>query len=63
MGGLTDIHIRLTEADRVIAQVPNQEDSVLPHVGDRVHVGWSASAALFPAATEEADETSRPAAE
>ena len=53
MGGLTDIHVKLTEADRVIAQVPNQEDSVLPHVGDRVHVGWSAGAVLFPAGAEE----------
>jgi putative spermidine/putrescine transport system ATP-binding protein len=53
MGGLTDIHVRLNEADRVIAQVPNRDGSVLPHVGDRVHVGWSAGAALFPAAAEE----------
>jgi putative spermidine/putrescine transport system ATP-binding protein len=53
MGGLTDIHVRLTETDRVIAQVPNHEGSVLPHVGDRVHVGWSAAAALFPAGAEE----------
>jgi putative spermidine/putrescine transport system ATP-binding protein len=53
MGGLTDIHVKLTETDRVIAQVHNQDDSVLPHVGDRVHVGWSAGAALFPAGAEE----------
>jgi putative spermidine/putrescine transport system ATP-binding protein len=53
MGGLTDIHVRLTDADRVIAQVPNQDGSLLPHVGDRVHVGWSAGAALFPAGAEE----------
>ncbi len=54
MGGLTDIHVRLTEADHVIAQVPNQDGSVLPHVGDRVHVGWSAGAAVFPVNAEEA---------
>jgi putative spermidine/putrescine transport system ATP-binding protein len=53
MGGLTDIHVRLTESDHVIAQVPNQDGSVLPHVGDRVHVGWSASAPVFPAGAEE----------
>jgi putative spermidine/putrescine transport system ATP-binding protein len=53
MGGLTDIHVKLTDADRVIAQVPNQDGSVLPHVGDRVHIGWSAGAALFPAGAED----------
>ncbi len=49
MGGLIDIHVRLSEQDRVIAQVANHEGRVLPKVGDRVHVGWSASAAVFPA--------------
>jgi len=49
MGGLIDIHVKLTECDKVIAQVANHEGSVPPKVGDRVHVGWSASAAVFPA--------------
>ena len=48
LGGQTDIHIRLSEADEVIAQIPNQDGSVLPTVGDRVHVGWAASPAVFP---------------
>ncbi len=53
MGGLTDIHVRLSDDEHVIVQVPNQEGSELPHVGDRVHVGWSANAPVFPAAAEE----------
>jgi putative spermidine/putrescine transport system ATP-binding protein len=49
MGGLIDIHVRLSDVDRVIAQVPNHDGSILPLVGDRVYVGWSATAAIFPA--------------
>ena len=56
LGSLTDIHVRMSEADEVIAQVPNQDGSVLPTVGDSVHVGWSASPAVFPA-QHEADMT------
>jgi hypothetical protein len=37
----------------VIAQVANHEGSVPPKVGDRVHVGWSASSAVFPAAGDQ----------
>jgi putative spermidine/putrescine transport system ATP-binding protein len=53
MGGLIDIHIKLTDRDRVVAQIANHEGSTLPKVGDRVHVGWSAASAVFPAAGEE----------
>jgi putative spermidine/putrescine transport system ATP-binding protein len=53
LGGLIDIHVKLSEADQVIAQIPNHDGNVMPRVGDRVHVGWSATAAVFPA--EEAD--------
>ncbi|MCF3932709.1 ABC transporter ATP-binding protein [Acuticoccus sp. M5D2P5] len=49
MGGLIDIHVRLSEHDQVIAQVPNHDGSVLPAVGDRVHVGWAPTSAVFPA--------------
>jgi putative spermidine/putrescine transport system ATP-binding protein len=49
LGGLIDIHVRLSEADRVIAQIPNREGGFLPRVGDKVHVGWTAAAAaVFP---------------
>jgi putative spermidine/putrescine transport system ATP-binding protein len=49
MGGLIDIHVKLSDVDRVISQVPNHDSSVLPKLGDRVHVGWSATVAVFPA--------------
>lgn len=47
LGGLIDIHTRLSPVDRVIAQVPNSAETMVPEVGDPVHVGWSASAAFL----------------
>jgi putative spermidine/putrescine transport system ATP-binding protein len=47
LGGLIDIHTRLSPVDRVIAQVPNSAGTMVPEVGDPVHVGWSASAAFL----------------
>jgi putative spermidine/putrescine transport system ATP-binding protein len=47
LGGLIDIHTRLSAVDRVIAQVPNSAETLVPEVGDPVHVGWSASAAFL----------------
>ncbi|RAI03204.1 Fe3+/spermidine/putrescine ABC transporter ATP-binding protein [Acuticoccus sediminis] len=48
LGGMIDIHVRLSPDDHVIAQVPNH-DTALPEVGDTVHVGWAATSAVFPA--------------
>ncbi|WMS41399.1 ABC transporter ATP-binding protein [Acuticoccus sp. MNP-M23] len=48
LGGMIDIHIRLSPEDQVIAQVPNH-DIALPGVGETVHVGWAATSAVFPA--------------
>jgi putative spermidine/putrescine transport system ATP-binding protein len=47
LGGLIDIHTRLSDLDRVIAQVPNSADTLVPEIGDPVHVGWAASAAFL----------------
>lgn len=48
LGGLIDLHVRLSAKDLVIAQIPNREDGFMPGVGDRVHVGWTtATAAVF----------------
>jgi putative spermidine/putrescine transport system ATP-binding protein len=61
LGGMIDIHTRLSATDRVIAQVPNSAATFVPEVGDPVHVGWSASAAfLYPddAAAEPHEATS-----
>jgi len=56
LGGLIDLHIRLSPKDLVIAQIPNREGGFMPEVGDRVHVGWTtASAAVFPGGGDGAD--------
>jgi putative spermidine/putrescine transport system ATP-binding protein len=52
MGGLIDVHVKLSDTDRVIAQIPNHDGYALPKVGDRIHVGWSATSAVFPATGE-----------
>ena len=54
MGGLIDIHVSLSEADRVVAQVANLNDANLPGVGERVYVGWSANTPLFHAGDQPA---------
>jgi putative spermidine/putrescine transport system ATP-binding protein len=49
LGGLIDIHVRLSPDDVVIAQVPNRADGYLPAVGDKVDVGWATgSSVVFP---------------
>ena len=40
LGAVIDIHIRLSEAERVVAQVPNRADGDVPGIGDQVYVGW-----------------------
>ena len=47
MGGLIDIHVKLSEADRIVAQVANLEGGALPAIGERVYVGWSANTPIF----------------
>lgn len=45
LGSSIDVHIRLSPAERVIAQIPNRAGGFLPEIGDKVHAGWSADAA------------------
>lgn len=53
LGGLIDLHVRLSPSDLVIAQIPNREEGFMPQVGDKVHVGWTAgSASVFPGGPE-----------
>jgi putative spermidine/putrescine transport system ATP-binding protein len=53
LGGLLDIHVRLSPGECVIAQIPNREESDAPRVGDKVYVGWTvASAAVFTSADD-----------
>src|SRR5687768_1114120 len=46
LGALTDIHVRLSPADRLVVQIANRDSSFAPQVGQHVHVGWPASAGL-----------------
>ncbi|MEQ8398430.1 ABC transporter ATP-binding protein [Thalassobaculum sp.] len=56
LGGLIDLHVRLSPSDVVIAQIPNREDGFMPRTGDKVHVGWTvASASVFPGSGDDAD--------
>jgi putative spermidine/putrescine transport system ATP-binding protein len=43
LGAQIDLHVRLSAAERVIVQIQNRPEAVLPAVGDRVGVGWSRS--------------------
>ena len=45
LGPLLDIHVRIAQSERMIAQIANREDGFTPAVGEHVHVGWSATAA------------------
>jgi hypothetical protein len=41
--------VRLSDTDRVTVQLANRQDGLVPEVGARVHVGWSAGAGrIFP---------------
>jgi putative spermidine/putrescine transport system ATP-binding protein len=44
LGAQIDIHVRLSPADRLVVQIANRADGFAPEVGQRVHVGWQASA-------------------
>jgi putative spermidine/putrescine transport system ATP-binding protein len=44
LGALIDIHVRLSPADRLVVQMANREGAFAPEVGQKVHVGWRASA-------------------
>jgi len=46
LGSSIDVHVRVSPADRVMVSQPNRADSALPKEGDRIDVGWSASAAV-----------------
>ena len=43
LGAQIDIHVRLSPADRLVAQIANR-GGFAPEVGQQVHVGWQASA-------------------
>jgi putative spermidine/putrescine transport system ATP-binding protein len=42
LGAMIDLHVRVSPAERIIAQIPNRADVRVPQVGEQVHVGWPA---------------------
>jgi putative spermidine/putrescine transport system ATP-binding protein len=49
LGAAIDLHVRVSPAERIVAQIPNRADVRVPHVGEDVHVGWpAADGIVFP---------------
>ncbi|MBM3601004.1 MAG: ABC transporter ATP-binding protein [Alphaproteobacteria bacterium] len=46
LGASIDVHIRVSTADRVVVSQPNRADGRVPSEGDKIDVGWAASAAV-----------------
>ena len=43
LGATIDMHVRISPKERVVVQIPNRADSLLPKVGGLLHVAWPAS--------------------
>jgi putative spermidine/putrescine transport system ATP-binding protein len=43
LGATIDMHVRISAKERVIVQIPNRADSLVPSVGGQVHVAWAAA--------------------
>lgn len=56
LGALLDVHVRVNDSERIVAQLPNREDVYAPSVGEKVYVGWAPAAASVFAGTGEAEE-------
>ena len=46
LGAVTEVHVRLSPADRVVVQVPNRGGAATPAVGEAVEVGWPRDAGM-----------------
>jgi putative spermidine/putrescine transport system ATP-binding protein len=46
LGAAIDAHVRLSPEDRVVVQIANRAGGFVPEVGAKVHLGWSAEAAM-----------------
>ncbi|HEY8566142.1 MAG TPA: ABC transporter ATP-binding protein [Beijerinckiaceae bacterium] len=51
LGPAIDVHVRLSPADRVVAQIPNRASAPPPPLGQEVTVGWPREAGLVFAET------------
>jgi putative spermidine/putrescine transport system ATP-binding protein len=56
LGALLDVHVRVNDRERIVAQIANREGVYAPSVGEKVHVGWAPAAASVFAGTGEAEE-------
>jgi putative spermidine/putrescine transport system ATP-binding protein len=43
LGSQVDLHVRLSQKERVIVQIQNRPEQKLPMIGEQVHIGWSKS--------------------
>ena len=46
LGAVLELHVRLSPADRVVVQLPNQGGAARANVGDAVEVGWPRDAGM-----------------
>jgi putative spermidine/putrescine transport system ATP-binding protein len=49
LGATVDMHVRISAKERVVVQIPNRAGSLVPRVGQHVHVAWlAANGIVFP---------------
>jgi len=49
LGATVDMHVRISAKERVVVQIPNRAGSLVPRVGEQVHVAWlAANGIVFP---------------
>jgi putative spermidine/putrescine transport system ATP-binding protein len=49
LGATVDMHVRISAKERVVVQIPNRVGSLVPQVGEHVHVAWlAANGIVFP---------------
>ena len=46
------MHVRISAKERVIVQIPNRTDSLVPSVGGQVHVAWAAANSIVFSGTD-----------
>lgn len=46
LGALLDIHVSLSEHDRMLLQLPNRQGMVEPKTGETIAIGWGQEAGL-----------------
>jgi putative spermidine/putrescine transport system ATP-binding protein len=47
LGDVIELHVRLSPADRVVVQLGNRGDAMMPALGDAVAVGWHRDAGMI----------------